>query len=104
MIAKDITDYYLENAQSTFTASNQSDLNCPVIESWICIDIRNKVVILGQLFNHPIYPAGKQVRTSLIQGYIAKAGHVYVTTKNSMYELGTPRQDTEKEILADWGE
>lgn len=86
MIADDITDYYLEHSRPTKTAS----LSLPIIESWVPLDVRNQVVIRGQIHNHPKYPAGKQLRSSPIQGYLAKAGHVYVTTKNSIYELGVP--------------
>lgn len=93
MIANDITDYYLENSQPTLTASSTASLSLPVIESWICIDVSNKVVIRGQIFNHPKYPAGKPIKSSPIQGFLTKAGRVYVTTKNSMYELGVPHQD-----------
>lgn len=103
MIAKNVTDYYLENAQPDLAASNKTYPSLPIIESWICFDITNKVIIRGQVYNHPQYPAGKQIRTSPIEGYIAKAGHVFVTTKHSIYELGAPQQNIETENLSDWG-
>lgn len=93
MIADDITDYYLEHSQPTLTASNTVSLNVPIIESWRCSDISNHVIIRGQIFNHPKYSAGKSLKSSPIQGCLTKAGRVYVTTKNSMYELGTPHPD-----------
>ncbi len=93
MIADDITDYYLEHSQPTLAASNTASLSLPIIESWRCIDVRNQVVIRGQIFNHPKYFAGQQLKSSPIQGYLSKAGRVYVTTKNSIYELGTPHPD-----------
>lgn len=93
MIADDITDYYLEHSQPTLSTSSTASLDLPVIESWRCIDIRNHVIIRGRIFNHPKYSAGKSLKSSPIQGYLSKAGRVYVTTKNSMYELGTPHPD-----------
>ncbi|ABW32933.1 hypothetical protein [Acaryochloris marina] len=93
MIADNITDYYLEHSQPTLTASNTVSLNVPIIESWRCYDISNNVIIRGQIFNHSKYPAGKSLKSSPIQGCLTKAGRVYVTTKNSMYELGIPHPD-----------
>lgn len=93
MIADDITDYYLEHSQPTLTTANTASLSLPVIESWLCVDIGNQVVIQGQIFNHSKYPAGKKLKSSPIKGCLTKAGRVYVTTKNSIYELGTPHPD-----------
>lgn len=90
MIADNITDYYLEHSQPTQIASNTAPLSLPIIKSWRCIEVSNQVIIRGQVYNHPKYSAGKQLKSSPIQGCLTKAGHVYVTTKNSMYELGTP--------------
>lgn len=101
MIADDITDYYLEHSQPTLTASNTASLNLPIIESWRCLNISKHVIIRGQIFNHPKYLAGKSLKSSPIQGCLTKAGRVYVTTKNSMYELGTPHPDFAGDAL-DW--
>ena len=101
MFSADITEYYLEHSQPTQTASSTTSLNVPVIESWRCIDIRNQVIIRGKIFNHPKYPAGKSLKSCPIQGCLTKAGRVYVTTKNSMYELGTPHSDCANDAL-DW--
>lgn len=90
MTIEDITNYYAEHAQTTLMPANSIEL--PVIEAWTGADVGNKVVIYGRVHNHPQYPQGVQLRTSVIQGYIAKAGRVYVTTKNSMYELGMPHK------------
>lgn len=90
MTVDDITDYYIEHSKATLTPDNS--LGLPVIEVWDGVDAGDKVVISGRIHNHPKYPPGAKLRTSVIKGYIAKAGRVYVTTKNSMYELGMPRQ------------
>lgn len=90
MTVDDITDYYIQHSQATLTPANS--LRLPVIEAWTGADVGSKVVIRGRIHNHPKYPQGAKLRTSVIQGYIAKAGRVFVTTKNSMYELGMPRQ------------
>lgn len=90
MLASDITDYYFEHSQPTLNTSIPTSLNLPIIESWVPLDVRNQVVIRGQIHNHPKYPAGKQLKSSPIQGYLTKSGRVFVTTKNSIYELGTP--------------
>ncbi|ABW31619.1 hypothetical protein [Acaryochloris marina] len=99
MFADDITDYYFEHSQPTLTASNTVSLNVPIIEFWRCYDISNNVIIRGQIFNHPKYPAGKSLKSSPIQGCLTKAGRVYVTTKNSMYELGTPHPKSAGDAL-----
>lgn len=90
MTVDEITDYYIEHSKATLTPDNS--LGLPVIEAWVGTDSGDKVIISGRIHNHPKYPLGAKLRTSMIQGYIAKAGRVYVTTKNSMYELGMPCQ------------
>lgn len=90
MLANEITDYYLEHSQPTLNTSVPESLNLPIIESWVPVDVHNQVVIRGQIHNHPKYPTGKQLKSSPIQGYLTKSGRVFVTTKNSIYELGTP--------------
>ncbi|MGR3279994.1 hypothetical protein ACSYAD_33610 [Acaryochloris marina NIES-2412] len=93
MKADDIVDYYLQNAQSTLATPQSHSLCTATIESWICVDTGKKIVIHGQIHNHPKHPTGKKLKTSPIQDYLAKDGRVYVTTKNSMYELGMPHPD-----------
>lgn len=88
--ADEITDYFLQNAQSSLTTPNTPSLCQAIIESWICMDAGNHVVIRGQIHNHPKYPSGTQLRTSPIQGYFCNGGRMYVNTNNSMYELGMP--------------
>ncbi|WP_236619189.1 hypothetical protein [Acaryochloris sp. CCMEE 5410] len=91
--ADEITDYFLQNAQSSLTTPNTPSLCQAIIESWICMDAGNHVVIRGQIHNHPKYPSGTQLRTSPIQGYFCNGGRMYVNTNNSMYELGMPHQN-----------
>lgn len=93
MVADDIVEYYLQNYQSTMGKMSLSSLCSSIIESWLCIDVDEKVIILGQIHNHPNYPSGKKLKTSPIQGFFQKNGRIYVNTKNSMYELGLPHQD-----------
>lgn len=93
MVADDIIEYYLQNYQSTIGRISLSSLCSSIIESWLCIDVNKKVIIFGQIHNHPNHPSGKRLKTSPIQGCFSKNGHIYVNTKNSMYELGLPHQD-----------
>lgn len=93
MKADDIVDYYLQNSQSTFTTPISPSLCTATIEAWVCIAAGNQVMIQGQIHNHPKYPSGKKLKTSLIKDYFTQAGRVYVTTRNSMYELGMPHED-----------
>lgn len=93
MTADDIVDYYLQNAQSTLATPQSPSLCTGTIESWVCVDAGSKIVIHGQIHNHPKHPAGKKLKTSPIRDYLTKEGRVYVTTKNSMYELGMPHPD-----------
>lgn len=93
MTADDIVDHYLQNAQSTLATPHSPSICTGTIESWVCIDAGNKIVIHGQIHNHPKHPAGKKLKTSPIRNYLANEGRVYVTTKNSMYELGMPHPD-----------
>ncbi|WP_299493441.1 hypothetical protein [Acaryochloris sp. IP29b_bin.137] len=93
MRADDIVDYYLQNSQATLATPQSPSLCTTTIESWICVDAGSKVIIHGQIYNHPKHRTGKKLKTSPIQDYLAKDGRVYVTTKNSMYELGMPHPD-----------
>lgn len=93
MKADEIIDYYLQNYQSTLATPKESSTCTAIIESWLCIDVGSKVVIHGQIYNHPKYPNGKGITTSPVQDYLAKDGRVYVMTKNSTYELWIPHPD-----------
>lgn len=93
MKADDIVNYYLQNSQSTLATPKTPSICTATIESWICVDVGHKTVIQGQIHNHPKHPSGKKLKTSPIQDYLSKEGRVYVTTKNSMYELGMPHPD-----------
>lgn len=118
MNAVDITSYYFEHFRPVQVDPRYVTLAPPIIESWRCIEVMNRIVIRGRIFNHPKYPAGNHLKSSPIQGYLNKAGRVYVTTRNSIYELGTPhphivndaqqgaggREDNEWEKLTYWGE
>lgn len=114
MTVEEIINYYLENYKPISSSISTVPLNVPIIESWLCVDIRNKVVIHGQIYNHSQYPAGEKLKSSPIQGCLTREGRVYITTKNSVYELGIPSSDfdtisinnkykvLEAEKLADW--
>lgn len=93
MKADKIVDYYLQNSQSTLATPRSPSLCTAIIESWMCFDASNNAVIHGQIQNHPKHPAGKKIKTSPVQDFLSKEGRVYVTTKNSMYELGLPHPD-----------
>ncbi|QUY46227.1 hypothetical protein [Acaryochloris marina] len=93
MIADEIIDYFLQNAQSSPTTPDTPSLCQSIIEAWMCVDLSNNVVIRGKIHNHPKYPSGTPLRTSPIQGYFSNSGRMYVNTKNSMYELGMPHEN-----------
>lgn len=93
MNADEIVDYYLRNSESTVSTPSSPSICAATIESWTCIDVGNQVVIQGQIHNHPRYPSGKKLKTSPLKDYFCNAGRVYVTTRNSMYELGMPHED-----------
>lgn len=61
MTVEEITNYYLEHYQATSPKFDTVPLNVPIIESWTCVDIRNKVVIHGKIYNHSQYPAGGEI-------------------------------------------
>lgn len=118
MKTEDITTYYFEHFQPSQQRWPSGTLRPPIIQSWRCIKVKNQIVIRGKIFNHPKYPAGKHLKSSPIQECLNKAGRVYVTTRNSIYELGTPHpnlvSNTHREVdgpknhewekLTYWGE
>jgi|GEM_PF-3021734 len=93
MTADEIINYYLQNSQPTLTITNTPSLCPAIIKSWICIDVDSKAVIRGRIHNHPQYLPGKPLKTSPIEGYCSYSGRIYVSTNNSMYELGLPHQN-----------
>lgn len=42
-----------------------------------------------------MYTQGVKINTSSVTGYFSEKGRVYVTTKNSIYELGSPLNEVE---------
>lgn len=99
LTVEDITGFYLENSFSKFDQTLKKDTqNIPIIESWIGIDKDGRAVIKGELFGHPKHPLGVKMMTSTIQRYFGGAGHVYVKTRNSLYELGRPLNELDLPI------
>lgn len=93
MTVNDVTNFYTEHYQPTLVLSNKIALNLPIIEAWYGVVLNHQAVIRGRVYNHPTYSQGIKIKTSPIQKCHAKSGHVYVSTKNSMYELGIPQID-----------
>lgn len=93
MVANDIIEYFLQHYQAMLGIPQTTACCASIIESWVCADVGNKVIVRGQIHSHPKYQPGKQLKTSPVQGYFSGNGHVYINTKNSIYQLGLPRQD-----------
>lgn len=91
----DITGFFLENVSKPSQTPKESSQNIPIIESWVGVEKDGRAVIKGKLFGHPQHPLGVKMMTSTIQRYFGGAGHVYVKTKNSLYELGQPLSELE---------
>ncbi|ABW31816.1 hypothetical protein [Acaryochloris marina] len=93
---EDITGFFVENASYKSGQTPQEDTqNIPIIESWIDVEKDGIAVIRGKLYGHPQHPLGVSMTTSTIQRYFGGAGHVYVKTRNSLYELGQPLKELE---------
>ncbi len=95
LTVEDITGFFLENASNPSQTLKECSQNIPIIESWIGVEKGDSAVIKGQLFGHPQHPLGVEMMTSTIQRYFGGAGHVYVKTRNSLYELGQPLNELE---------
>lgn len=91
----DITGFFLDNAADAKQVTRSDFKGTPIIESWVGLDKKNKVVIKGRIHNHPQHPQGVKISTSGVTGYFSEKGRVYVTTKNSIYELGQPLNEVE---------
>lgn len=90
LTVEDITGFFLENASKSSQSPIENSQNIPIIESWVGVEKDGRAVIQGKLFGHPQHPLGVKMMTSTIQRYFGGAGHVYVKTRNSLYELGQP--------------
>lgn len=91
----DITGFFLDNASDSRKVSKYDFKGMPVIESWVGLDKKGKIIIKGRIHNHPKHPQGVKINTSSVTGYFSNQGRVYVTTKNSIYELGQPLNEVE---------
>jgi|GEM_PF-6830425 len=97
---EDITGFFLDNAADSRKISKCDFKRMPVIESWVGLDKQSKIIIKGRIHNHPSHPQGVKINTSSVTGYFSEKGHVYVTTKHSIYELGQPWNEVELMIKA----
>ncbi|WP_299404017.1 hypothetical protein [Acaryochloris sp. IP29b_bin.148] len=96
----DITGFFLDNSSDTRKVERSNFNGVPIIESWIGLPKKEKVIIKGHIHNHKEYLQGVKISTSGVTGYFSKSGRVYVTTKNSIYELGQPLNGVELLITA----
>ncbi|WP_299493435.1 hypothetical protein [Acaryochloris sp. IP29b_bin.137] len=104
LTVEDITGFFVENASLKSGQTPKEDTqNIPIIESWTGVEKDGRAVIKGTLFGHPQHPLGVKMTTSTIQRYFGGAGHVYVKTRNSLYELGQPLNELELPVeIADF--
>lgn len=93
--AKDITGFFLDKASESRKVTKYDFQNVPIIEKWIGLDHRGKVIIKGRIYNHSKHPKGVTINTSGVKGYFSDKGRVFVTTQNSIYELGRPLNEVE---------
>ncbi len=91
----DITVFFLDNTSDSRKVTKYDFQNISVIESWVGLNKKGKVIIKGRIHNHEKYPQGVKINTSSVTGYFSERGRVYVTTKNSIYELGQPFNEVE---------
>lgn len=87
---EDIKVFFQRNISLSRQTPQESSSRIPIIESWIGLEKAGRPIIKGRLYGHPNHSVGAKIMTSTIQGYFAGAGHVYVKTRNSLYELGQP--------------
>lgn len=95
LTVNDITGFFLDNASEIQNSTNKNIKGKPIIESWVGLDKKGRVTIKGRIYNHPKHPQGVKINTSSIKSYFSKQGRVYVETKHSIYELGTPINEVE---------
>lgn len=87
---EDIKVFYQRNISQSRQTPQESSHRIPIIESWIGLEKAGRPIIKGRLYGHPHHSVGAKIMTSTIHGYFAGAGHVYVKTSHSLYELGQP--------------
>lgn len=90
----EIIEFFVENAYRSNELQKRNLSVGPIIESWIGLEKQGRVVIQGQIHNHPRYVKRIKITTSSVQRCFANEGRVYVKTKSSIYELGTPRNES----------
>lgn len=95
LTVEDITGFFLDNAADPKKISKCDFRRLPVIESWVGLVKQGKAIIKGRIHHHPKHPQGVKINTSSVTGYFSDKGHVYITTKNSIYELGQPLHEVE---------
>ena len=91
----DITGFFLDNASEPRNSKNKNVKEIPIIESWVVLKKLERVIIKGRIYNHPKHPQGVKINTSSVKSYFSNQGRVYVETKHSIYELGTPINEVE---------
>lgn len=91
----DITGFFLDHSSEARKVTKFDFKGVPVIESWVGLRKNGRVIIKGRIHNHEKYPQGVKISTSSVTGYFSEKGRVYVTTKNSIYELGNPLNEVE---------
>lgn len=91
----DITGFFLENASNSRKVAKHDFQGVSIIERWVGFEKKGNIIIKGYIHNHPKYPQGVRINTSSIMSYFSEKGRVYITTKNSIYELGQPLNEVE---------
>lgn len=91
----DITGFFLDHSSEGRKVTKYDFKGVPVIESWVGLCKNGRVIIKGRIHNHEKYTQGVKINTSSVTGYFSEKGRVYVTTKNSIYELGNPLNEVE---------
>lgn len=92
---EDIKVFYQRNISQSRQTPQEASQRIPIIESWIGLEKSGRPILKGRLYGHPQHSVGAKIMTSTVQGYFAGAGHVYIKTKHSLYELGQPYNELE---------
>ena len=85
-----ITKYWSEAIARGEEPSNKGALVVPRLNKWYTTIHRNRLRISGLVEFHPDYPDGATITTSSIKSHMSIEGRLLVSTKHSVYELGTP--------------
>lgn len=93
VITREIDGFYLQNASDSRKFSRYDFQGIPEIDAWVSLEKGEKTIIAGRIVNHPTYTQGLPIKTSSVEGYFSENGRVYINTKNSIYELGKPRNE-----------